>query len=515
MKRALLSVSDKKGIIELAKFLHNNGVEIISTGGTATALRDENIQVTEIKEITGFPEMLGGRVKTLHPNVHGAILARREDADQMEEIEDLKIGLIDVVVTNLYPFVQSTQTDPDNLDNALENIDIGGVTLLRAAAKNFKDVIILSDPDDYKRFMNEFPDKIDSKWRAALAVKAFQHTAAYDSSIAAYLKSQQILNPDIPEFPDELSLTYRKVQELRYGENPHQKASFYREINETSGTLVNARQLHGKALSFNNISDTDAALELLKEFDEPSVVAVKHKNPCAVASSDNIHEAYSKAYEADPVSIYGGIVALNREVDENTALELKKIFLEVIIAPKYSEISLEILKKKKNLRLIELPEIIKRDDRRSYGISNVNGGILVQEGDRELLDLQSINYITERKPEKSEMDDLIFAWKVVKHVRSNAIVLAKNKVTVGIGPGQTSRVWALEAAIQHAQHELNGAVMASDAFFPFGDSIEMAHNEGITAVIQPGGSVRDQESIDLCNKYGMAMVFTGIRHFKH
>ena len=515
MKRALLSVSDKTGIEELAKFLHQKKIEIISTGGTASALRSTNIPVTEIKDFTGSPEILGGRVKTLHPKVHGAILARRDQTEQVEEADEHGIALIDIVVVNLYPFVKSTADDPENLHKALENIDIGGVTLLRAAAKNYNDVIILSDPADYMDFIDDFDDGIDLKKRAAFAVKAYEHTAAYDASIASFLKNHHADNPEIPQFPLEMSLTYRKMQELRYGENPHQKASFYREISDNGATLVNSRQLHGKELSFNNLSDTDAALDLLKEFDEPTAVAVKHKNPCAVASGSDLFDAYSKTYEADPVSIYGGIVALNRAVDERTAMELKKIFLEVIIAPKYSSQALSILQKKKNLRLIELPEIKKETSKELYRISNISGGLLVQEEDAELLDLQSVNYVTQKKPEKNEMEDLIFAWKVVKHVRSNAIVLAKNKMTMGIGPGQTSRVWALEAAVQHAQHELNGAVMASDAFFPFGDSIEMAHNEGISSVIQPGGSVRDQESIDLCNKYGMSMVFTGIRHFKH
>lgn len=514
-KRALLSVWDKSGIVELAKFLAASDFDIISTGGTAKLLREEKISITEIADFTGFPEMLNGRVKTLHPNVHGGILAQREDSGQMEEVSKLDIQLIDVVVVNLYPFANATKADPENLGNALDNIDIGGVTLLRAAAKNFNDVIVLSRPTDYPRFIKEWSTGITESWRISLAIKAFQHTAAYDATIASFLKNNQPYNENLDLFPQELSLTYRKLSQLRYGENPHQKAAIYADINSREEALVNSEQLNGKELSFNNYNDMEAAVALLKEFDQPTAVAVKHKNPCAVASADDIEKAYLKAYAADPVSIYGGIVALNREVDESTALELKKIFLEVVIAPRFSKEAMQILSKKKNLRLIQQPGLLEIDVRPGLQIAKINGGLLVQEDNVDLLDTNQLKNVTDKKPEEEEIRDLVFAWKVVKHVRSNGIVIAKDLSTAGIGPGQTSRIWALDAAIEHSKIDLSGAVLASDAYFPFSDSIEAAYKAGITAVIQPGGSIRDQESIDACNKFKISMLFTGIRHFKH
>ncbi len=514
-KRALLSVSDKNGIEQLAEFLIENNFEIISTGGTAGLLEKRNLNISRISSVTDFPEILGGRVKTLHPNIHGGILADREEASHLDELISLNITPIDLVVVNLYPFSKVIHSSPENLALAIENIDIGGVTLLRAAAKNYKDVIILSSPEDYKAFMERWPEKISNDWKQTLAVKAFRHTAAYDIAISEYLDKRMERKSGDFSFPPVLNLSFGKVKDLRYGENPHQKAALYRVFDSSDKDLTTAEQLQGKELSYNNLNDANAALELLDEFSEPVAVAVKHQNPCGVSSADTLFEAYQKVYMADPVSIFGGIVAFNRRVDGKTAAELSRIFLEVIIAPDYDAEALEILKKKKMLRVLRLPAGAGPAKSPGYRISEINGGILVQEEDSLLLNVRDIEVVTERKPDEREMKDLLFAWKVVKHVRSNAIVLAKDLSTVGIGPGQTSRIWALEGAAEHAKLPVSGSILASDAFFPFGDSVEKANELGITAIIQPGGSIRDKESIELCDKYGIAMVFTGIRHFKH
>jgi phosphoribosylaminoimidazolecarboxamide formyltransferase/IMP cyclohydrolase len=513
IKRALISVSDKTGIVELAKELQNRGVEIVSTGGTAKALSDAGVKVINISDITGFPECLDGRVKTLHPKVHGGLLAMRSNEEHMKQIRELGIEPIDMVVINLYPFKQTILKEDVKLEEAIENIDIGGPTMLRAAAKNYQDVAVIVDPKDYSLVLEEIGSKgdISPETKFRLAYKVFEHTSHYDTLIAKYLRDR--LGEDA--FPETLSLTFEKVQEMRYGENPHQKAVFYKEVGKNEGCLTSAEQLHGKELSYNNINDANGSLELLKEFDEPTVVAVKHANPCGVASAGNIYEAYVKAYEADPVSIYGGIVAANREIDAKTAEEISKIFLEIVIAPSFTEEALNILTQKKNIRILRLDNISKKIAKDTYDMKKVAGGLLVQGYNSELLNMDELKYVTDKKPTKEELEDLIFTMKVVKHTKSNGIALAKGKQTVGVGPGQTNRIMACNIAIKTGGEKTKGAVLASDAYFPFPDCVEAAAAAGITAIIQPGGSIRDQESIDACNKYGISMVFTGMRHFKH
>lgn len=515
--RALISVSDKTGIVDLAQKLVSLGIEIISTGGTARTLSDSGIDVIEISKITGFPECLDGRVKTLHPSIHAGLLAVRDNEEHMKQLGQLNITPIDIVIVNLYPFKQTILKDSVKREEAIENIDIGGPTMLRAAAKNYQDVAVIVDPNDYEKVISELETdgKVSIDTKFYLSAKVFEHTANYDSLIAEYMRKEA----NMSMFPQTLSLTYEKVQEMRYGENPHQKAAFYKEIKNTKGLLTNAVQLHGKELSFNNINDTHGALELLKEFTEPTIVASKHANPCGVGSAENIYDAYIKAYNTDPTSIFGGIVVANRTIDEATAQEMSKIFLEIIVAPDFSNEALEILKKKKNLRLMKLDNIESKQSSDSIDIKKVSGGILVQQIDNILLDGE-LNYVTKRKPTDKEIEDLLFTWKIVKYAKSNGIAIGKNKQSVGVGPGQVNRIWACEQAIQHGIDNLGidtvkGAVLASDAFFPFSDCVEAAAKAGITAIIQPGGSIRDQESIDACNKYNISMVFTGIRHFRH
>lgn len=513
-RRAIISVSDKTGIIDLAKRLSDLGIEIISTGGTAKVLVEAGIPVTGVSSITGFPECLDGRVKTLHPAVHAGILAVRNNAKHMNQINELGIQPIDFVVINLYPFKQTILKENVDLQEAIENIDIGGPTMLRAAAKNYQDVVVLVDPADYHQVLTELETNkqvsISTKFR--LAAKVFEHTAHYDALIAEYLRKQC----DGEIFPDVLTLTYEKAQDLRYGENPHQKAVFYREITPAAGSLVKAQQLHGKELSFNNINDTNGALDLLREFEEPTVVAVKHANPCGVGSASSVYDAYMKAYEADPVSIFGGIVVANRGIDAPTAEEINKIFVEIVVAPSYTKEALDILKRKKNIRILLLEDIASELPAGLMDSKKVLGGLLLQEIDNQLLPgMSQLKVVTEKKPAQEEMDDLIFAWKIVKHTKSNGIAIAKNKQSLGIGPGQVNRIWAVEHAIHRSGDKVKGAVLASDAFFPFSDCVEAAAKAGISAIIQPGGSIRDQESIDACNKYGISMIFTGMRHFKH
>lgn len=515
--RALISVSDKTGIVNLAQKLVSLGIEIISTGGTARTLSDSGIDVIEISKITGFPECLDGRVKTLHPSIHAGLLAIRDNEEHMKQLGQLNITPIDIVIVNLYPFKQTILKDSVKREEAIENIDIGGPTMLRAAAKNYQDVAVIVDPNDYEKVISELETdgKVSIDTKFYLSAKVFEHTANYDSLIAEYMRKEA----NMSMFPQTLSLTYEKVQEMRYGENPHQKAAFYKEIKNTKGLLTDAVQLHGKELSFNNINDTHGALELLKEFTEPTIVASKHANPCGVGSAENIYDAYIKAYNTDPTSIFGGIVVANRTIDEATAQEMSKIFLEIIVAPDFSNEALEILKKKKNLRLMKLDNIESKQSSDSIDIKKVSGGILVQQIDNILLDGE-LNYVTKRKPTDKEIEDLLFTWKIVKYAKSNGIAIGKNKQSIGVGPGQVNRIWACEQAIQHGIDNLGidtvkGAVLASDAFFPFSDCVEAAAKAGITAIIQPGGSIRDQESIDACNKYNISMVFTGIRHFRH
>lgn len=511
MKRALISVFDKTGIVDFAKSLDSLGWQIISTGGTSKKLKEEGIKVQDISDLTKFPECFDGRVKTLHPNVEGGILSVRDNESHRKQMAELGIEAIDIVVCNLYPFKQTVLKPGVSHEEVIENIDIGGPTMLRAAAKNYKFVTVITDPDDYAKVIGELKAKgeTSAETREMLAAKVFIHTAHYDALIAQYFSERL----DIKS-PQTLTLTYEKKQDLRYGENPHQFAAFYTSVKGTEGTLTAAVQLHGKELSYNNIGDTDGALEALKEFDEPTVVAAKHANPCGVGSAATLSEAWKKAYEADPVSIYGGIVAANREIDGETAGEMSKIFLEVVIAPSFSPEALEILTKKKNIRLLQLDHIGRKDAKASKA-KTVLGGLLIQDTDTALLPETELKVVTKRQPTPAELEDLLFAWKVVKHTKSNGIAIAKNKCTTGVGPGQVSRIWALENAIRQGGERIAGSSLASDAFFPFSDCVKAAHKAGITAIIQPGGSVRDQESIDAADQYGMAMVFTDMRHFKH
>ena len=516
--RALISVSDKTGIVEFAKDLVALGIEIISTGGTYSKLKEAGVPAIEISELTGFPECLDGRVKTLHPIVHAGLLAMRSKPEHMKQLADLKIQTIDMVVVNLYPFKATILKEGVTREEAVENIDIGGPTMLRSAAKNYQDVAVVVDPRDYEKVLRELKEKkevsLDTKFY--LMQKVFMYTSHYDTMIADYLKKQR---KDY-ELPETLTMTFEKVQDMRYGENPHQKAAFYREVGKKVGSITDAVQVNGKELSFNNINDTNGALELLKEFTEPTVVACKHGNPCGVGSADSILDAWRKAFEADKVSIYGGIVVINREVTLALAEEMKKVFLEVVVAPKFEKEALELLQTKKNVRLLELKDIGVPQDENAYDLKKVNGGLIVQTIDSKLLVEEELKIVTHRAPTDKEMEDLRFAWKVVKFVKSNGIALAKDKQTVGIGPGQVNRVWATKQSIEHAEELINpeatkGAVLASDAFFPFDDCVEAAHQAGIAAIIQPGGSIRDDDSIKKCNEYGIAMVFTGMRHFKH
>ncbi len=514
--KALISVSDKTGIVDFAKELEKKGIEIISTGGTYKKLKEEGVNAIEISELTGFPECLDGRVKTLHPKVHAGILAMRSNPNHMKQLQDLNIDTIDFVVVNLYPFKQTILKDNVTREECVENIDIGGPTMLRSAAKNYQDVAVITDPNDYEIVLKELTEygKVSVDTKFYLMQKVFEHTANYDAMICKYIKEQR----NDESFPSELTLTYEKVQEMRYGENPHQKGALYKEVGKCIGSLTTAKQLNGKELSFNNINDTNGALELLKEFDEPTIVACKHGNPCGVGSSDNIYDAWEKAYEADKVSIFGGIVVSNREITKEVAEEMKEIFLEVIIAPSFAPEALELLLTKKNLRVLELPDITVKQPQNAYDIKKINGGIIVQTIDSKLLDNYEV--VTNRKPTDKELEDMMFTWKIVKYVKSNGIALGKDKQSIGIGPGQVNRIWAAKQSIEHSKELINkdivkGSVLASDAFFPFADCVEAAHEAGITAIIQPGGSVRDQESIDKCNEYGISMIFTKMRHFRH
>ena len=515
--KALISVSDKTGIVEFAKELESMGIEIISTGGTYKKLKEEGVKAIEISELTGFPECLDGRVKTLHPKVHAGILAMRSNPNHMKQLKDLNVDTIDFVVVNLYPFKQTILKEGVTRAEAVENIDIGGPTMLRSAAKNYQDVTVITDPNDYEKVISELKQngKVSLDTKFYLMNKVFEHTASYDAMICKYLKDER----KDESLPQELTLTYEKVQEMRYGENPHQVGALYKEVGKCEGSLTIAKQLNGKELSFNNINDTNGALELLKEFDEPTVVACKHGNPCGVGSDkESIYKAWQKAFSADKTSIFGGIVVVNREVTEEMANEMKEIFLEVVVAPSYSEKALEILKVKPNLRILLLPSITVKQPKGSYDIKKINGGIILQTIDSELLNEYEV--VTNRKPTDKELEDLMFTWKIVKYVKSNGIAIGKDKQSLGIGPGQVNRIWATKQSIEHANELVGegvtkGAVLASDAFFPFSDCVEAAHDAGITAIIQPGGAKQDKASIDKCNEYGIAMIFTHMRHFRH
>lgn len=520
IRRALISVSDKTGIVEFARSLQQHSVEILSTGGTYALLVENDIPAIEISDYTGFPEMMDGRVKTLHPKVHGGILGRSGQDETVMDEHGIKP--IDLVVVNLYPFEQTIARPDCDLATAIENIDIGGPTMVRAAAKNYRDTTIVVNASDYQNVLDSMADNdgvIDLATRFDLAVKAFEHTARYDGAIANYLGTVVNSDDDEPDaFPRTFNSQFIKVEDLRYGENPHQKAAFYREKNPSEGTISSARQLQGKALSYNNIADTDAALECVKAFDQPACVIVKHANPCGVATGTDILEAYNRAYETDPTSAFGGIIAFNRKLDMAAARTIiDRQFVEVIIAPEVDAEAIAILQDKQNIRVLSAGQL-PAGQTPFVDFKRVNGGLLVQDSDTRMVTPSELSVVTDRAPTDHEMADLQFAWQVARFVKSNAIVYARNAQTIGIGAGQMSRVYSARiAGIKAADEglEVRGSVMASDAFFPFRDGIDAAASAGITAVIQPGGSMRDQEVIDAANQAGIAMVFTGVRHFRH
>ena len=504
-KRALISVSDKTNIVEFAKGLEKHGFEVISTGGTYTHLKNNGVSCISIEDVTHFPEILEGRVKTLHPKIHGGLLSKRGNELHNKHVAENNIEYIDLVCVNLYPFEATVKKEGVSEEEIIENIDIGGPSMLRSAAKNFNDVAVVTDINDYDRVLSELEQGgITYETRRALAIKVFNMTASYDAAIANYFNKKDKL------VPERLTLSYNLQDSLRYGENPHQKAYHYVQDNNESYTLQNAVQLHGKEISYNNIQDASAALDILAEFDETTCVAVKHMNPCGVATGSSVFEAYSRAYEADPVSIFGGIVAVNGKVDKETAEKMHSIFLEIILATDYDEEALEILTKKKNLRIYKLSE---KNNNHEQQIKSVRGGILVQDFNDKLAD--EYESVTEKKVDESQQRDIEFGLKVVKHVKSNAIVVVKDGQTLGIGAGQMNRVGSCKIALEQAGEKARGAVLASDAFFPMRDSADIAADYGIAAIVQPGGSIRDQESIDACNEKGVAMVFSKIRHFKH
>ena len=518
VSRALISVSDKNGIVDFARALNALGVELLSTGGTFRLLQENNIAVTEVSDYTGFPEMMDGRVKTLHPKVHGGILGRRGTDDAV--MAEHAIKPIDMVIVNLYPFA-ATVADPDcTLPNAIENIDIGGPTMVRSAAKNHKDVAIVVNSSDYATVLEEMQaneGQLDYSTRYALMVKAFEHTAGYDGMIANHFGARDTDNNE-RDFSDTFNVQYFKTQEMRYGENPHQKAAFYTEANPTEASVATAKQLQGKELSFNNIADTDAALECVKQFDQPACVIVKHANPCGVSVAVDIGTAYDLAFATDPESAFGGIIAFNRELDAKTAEAIcEKQFVEVIIAPAVSADALAVVASKKNVRLLECGTWGNQRPQ-DFDYKRVNGGLLIQDRDNGMIIEQDLKVVSKRVPTDTEMTDMLFAWKVAKMVKSNAIIYAKNNQTIGVGAGQMSRINSARIAgikAEHAGLEVVGAVMASDAFFPFRDGIDNAGQAGISCIIQPGGSMRDDEVIAAADEHGMAMVFTGMRHFRH
>lgn len=503
IKRALVSVSDKTGIVEFSQKLAEKGVEILSTGGTAKTLRENGITVKDVSDYTGFPEMLDGRVKTLHPKIHGGLLALRDNPEHLRVTAENDIQMIDLVVVNLYPFESTIQKAGVSLEEAIENIDIGGPSMLRSAAKNYKFVTVITDPADYEVVLQELENggNTNLETRAKLAQKVFARTATYDSAIAHYLN------------PDFLNLNYSKKQDLRYGENPHQKATFYQENDYPYASLANSRQLQGKELSFNNIFDADGALSLIQEFQKPSVTIIKHANPCGTASAETLEEAYEKALAGDPSSAFGGIIALNRECSKDLAEKIVERFFEIVIAPKFSAESLEIFQAKPNLRILETGDL--KQDQKLQTMKKVIGGILIQDADLKEITKADLKVVTQIAPTDEEIETMLFAWKVVKHVKSNAIVLAKDEMTVGVGAGQMSRVDSTEIAIKKAGEQAQNSVLASDAYFPFPDSIEVAHAGGIKTIIQPGGSINDNKVIAKADELGIAMVFTGSRCFLH
>ncbi|ROV61141.1 bifunctional phosphoribosylaminoimidazolecarboxamide formyltransferase/IMP cyclohydrolase [Vibrio ponticus] len=524
IRRALISVSDKTGIVEFAQALAERGVDILSTGGTARLLAEKGISVTEVSDYTGFPEMMDGRVKTLHPKVHGGVLGRRGQDDGVMEKHD--INPIDMVVVNLYPFAETVAKEGCTLADAVENIDIGGPTMVRSAAKNHKDVTIVVNANDYNRVIAEMDANESSltlETRFDLAIAAFEHTAAYDGMIANYFGTmvpsygENKEGDEESKFPRTFNQQFIKKQDMRYGENSHQDAAFYVEEHPQEASVATARQIQGKALSYNNIADTDAALECVKEFSEPACVIVKHANPCGVALGKDILEAYNRAYQTDPTSAFGGIIAFNQELDAATASAIvERQFVEVIIAPSVSAEAIEVVAAKKNVRLLECGEWSTQTT--GFDVKRVNGGLLVQDRDQGMVSLGDLKVVSKRQPTEEELKDALFCWKVAKYVKSNAIVYAKGDMTIGVGAGQMSRVYSAKiAGIKAADEglEVAGSVMASDAFFPFRDGIDAAAEAGIKCVIQPGGSMRDDEVIAAADEHGMAMIFTGMRHFRH
>lgn len=508
--KALVSVSDKTGVVDLARRLTNMGYEIISSGGTCKLIRDNGIEVVEVSDYTGFPECFDGRIKTLHPKIEGGILFQRSNKEHVKHAKEIGIAPIDIVVCNLYPFREKYNSKSTH-EEIIENIDIGGPTMLRAAAKNYVDIAVVTEPKDYELILSELEEKggvsLDTKTK--LARQVFNHTAQYDAMIANYFNEKAGIS-----YPEQLTLTFDKKQDLRYGENPHQTAAFYQQVREDVGLLSDAEQLHGKELSYNNISDANGGLETLREFSSPTVVAVKHGTACGVGSADTILEAYKKAYEADPISIFGGILLSNEILDLPTAELISKVFMEVVIAPDYEPKALEVLTKKKNVRILKLSNI-SAVSKKSFVGKTVSGGLLVQSADLSLFEDAELEVVTKHTPDEKQMKDLVFAMKLVKHAKSNGIVIAKDEKSLGIGTGQVSRIGSLNIAVGQAGEQAQNAVLASDAFFPFSDCVEAAHDAGITAIIQPGGSVKDQDSIDAANRLGIAMVFTKQRHFKH
>jgi len=515
IKRALISLSDKNGILDLARVLKKFDVEIISTGGTAKLLRENGIQVKDVSLYTGFPEMLDGRVKTLHPKIHGGLLALRSNLEHMRLLEEQNIGLIDLVVVNLYPFEKTISKPGVSIEEVIENIDIGGPSMLRSAAKNHQSVAVVCSPDRYPQVISELEKNngsLPEGLMRQLGIEAYRHTSKYDAAIYNYLSSYFKTGEAGEAFPDELDLSFKKIQGLRYGENPHQQAAFYKEKGKTKG-LINARQLQGKELSFNNILDLNSAFELVKEFNNPAAVIVKHNNPCGVAEDRSLDKAYLNAWKCDKLSAFGGIVALNRKMDLTTArIVLTSGFLECIIAPAYDKEALGLFKDKKNLRLLELDDLSIVDENE---FKRISGGMLLQGKDLLTLDVNKLKVVTRKKPTRAQMESLIFAWKVAKHVKSNAIIFTKGTKTVGIGAGQMSRVDSVMIAKKKSAKLSKGSCLASDAFFPKEDAISWAHKAGVLAIIQPGGSIADQKIIKACDKYKIAMVTTGIRHFRH
>ena len=515
IKRALISVSDKTRVVDFAKNLHALGVEILSTGGTAELMKSSGIPVRLVSDYTGFPEMMDGRIKTLHPKVHGGILGRRDREEHLKSMQEHGIQGIDLVAVNLYPFEKTIARESCSLEEAVENIDIGGPAMVRSAAKNFNDVTVVVDPRDYETVVKEMENyggEVTLKTRKRLSRDAFSHTARYDAMIAKYLTGEV---EESSAFPPVFQLSYEKVQDLRYGENPHQNAAWYRRPLAGLSDIVSARQLQGKELSFNNILDLNAAWELVTEFEAGAVVIIKHTNPCGVALGEDQLATFIKARETDPVSAFGGILAFNRPVGESAAREILKNFVEAIIAPGFDRKAVELFASKKNIRLMEMPATVSSRSEREMDMKRIGGGLLVQDRDTVTYDSSELKVVTQRTLSDQEMEDLKFAWIVARHVKSNAIVYAGNQETIGIGAGQMSRVDSARLAVEKAQKPLAGCVMASDAFFPFRDSVDAAAASGVVAIIQPGGSIRDEEVIQAANEHKISMIFTGIRHFKH